>query len=248
MADNNANQRGAAHFVKEVVSPAGFLTFHDLYVPRESKKYPGPAKYSATLLIPKSADMRGLVDAFKKCRALAWPGLPSPDYPDWKCTSPLKDGDAKPLPDAKALPPHYKGMWYLACNHTAKTPLKVIDRQKKDIPQTVGDRLFHHGTEARLLVTAMSYKSNGVPGITFLLDAVQWLGEGHQWSGANVGAFDDLPDDGMGEKGGAVGAGADPFGDAPAAPIVRTTAAGTNMPLVGAAPPVRGQSVSDLLS
>jgi len=164
-------------FINDIVSPKGRFAFPHLAKPDEGGQY-SDGKFKVTLLIPKDSDMTALKQAIGSCAREAWGGKVKPKD---LCHMPLRDGDEKTNLDG------YAGCWYVTAKSSKRR--RIVDRKREDIaPEDA-----YGGCEGRLVLTAMSYEQGGKPGVTFLLDTVQKLGEGQAFGGGggNVSILDD---------------------------------------------------------
>lgn len=212
----------------DIVTPVGFLDFAHLWKPdvKGRTKYSKDA-YSATLLFPKSELTTGLAPlraAIVALAAKAFPGLPAGHWKHF-----LKDGDAPPGFGAKPKPDYYKGMIWFNASHTAKSPVRLVNRDKSDLVEAVHRDLLHRGAKVRCVVSIGTYVVDGKPGINAFLDVVQFVATGERWGGGNVGALDELPPD---ETAGvaSLGGGADPLAMQAAPPAAGGQGSATTPP------------------
>jgi hypothetical protein len=166
-------------FVNSIVTPIGTLSFPHLNKPDEGRRY-SDGKYKATLLLPKKGvDLGPLKNAVLMCAKKKWPKVTKLD----DIIHPFRDGDLKDVDG-------YKGCVYIACKSKRRPAL--VGKMKEEVD---GDH-FYGGCKARFIVSAMTYMQAGKPGVTLLLDAVQFAGEGERLGGgcAQVDAFDEIDD------------------------------------------------------
>jgi len=220
-------------FHNDIVTPVGFLDFPQLWKPdvKGRTKFSKDA-YGATLLFPKSELTTGLAPLRAAIVALAAKAFPGLQPGQWKHG--LKDGDAAPGFGQKAKPDYYKGMVYFNASHTAKSPVRLVNRDKSDLVEAVHRDLLHRGAKVRAVVSIGTYVLDGKPGISFYLDVVQFVAMGERWGGGNVGALDELPPD-EGASLASLGGGADPL-------AMQATVSNGPMPAglaAAAAPPAR---------
>jgi hypothetical protein len=179
MADQKADK---PEFINDIVTPIGRLSFPHLAKPDEGRQY-SDSKFKGTLLLPKKGvDLGPLKTAALKCAQKKWPKITKLD----EFVHPFRDGDLK---DAEG----YKGCIYIVAK-TKRRP-KLIGKMKEELD---GDH-FYGGCKARFIVSAMTYMLAGKPGVTFLLDVVQFAGDGEKLGGggsANVDALEEITDDG----------------------------------------------------
>ena len=228
---------GPRWYMSDIVTPIGILDFHHLYHPDVKGRTPfSRDEYDARLLWPKpDPKFANLQNAFRTIRGLAFADMldaAGNPKPGWKCRSPIKDGDAPPrqaragMPQPKPLPDYYKGHWFMtnrspgarAATATRQAsngrPPRMVDRNKKDVPESEGAALFYRGARVRFMLTASNYTMRAddpsepdKDGISFKLDVVQFVGHGTPLGGANVNALDELP----GEDDEHMGDGPDPL-------------------------------------
>lgn len=164
-------------FVNDIVTPKGRLSFPHLEKPDSTGRY-ADGKYKVTLLIPKTANLSGLKEAVAKCAAEGWPRqkLKLKDI-----MHPFRAGDEKAESN-----PAYKDTIFITCK--TKNRPTIVDSQRRGIEAAEA----YAGCDARLVVTAMSYEQKGKPGVTFLLDIVQKLGDNTRFGGhTDVSILDD---------------------------------------------------------
>lgn len=194
----------------EIVLPVGYLDHPHLWKPdvKGRTQYSKDA-YGATLLFPKSELATGLAPLRAAIVALAAKAFPGLAAGQWKHG--LKDGDAPPGFGKKPKADYYKGKVYFNASHTAKSPVRLVNRDRSDLNELAHADLLHRGAKVRAIVSLGTYPgSDGVPGICFYLDVVQFVAMGERWGGGNVGALDELPPD-EGASLASLGGGADPL-------------------------------------
>lgn len=189
-----------------LATPEGRLSWPSLAAPNTTGKYPDN-KYSATILIPKTANFDALKAACLEAAKLTWPQAGITDLSKLKL--PFKAGDDKPDQEG------YPGTVYLTCKTKNKPIIVGPDRQDYAGPLKAGDYI-------RLSVTAggfplnvdrevgLALKAAGKfimegrdaegrqqmfrPAVTFYLNSVQFLREGASLGGTTgVKAFEDAP-------------------------------------------------------
>lgn len=176
-----AAEKKKGAFINNVATPIGRISYPHLAKPDEGGQY-SDGKYKLTLLLPKKGvDMEGLKKAALLCAQQAF-GAKITSLNDFM--HPFRDGDEK---DSDG----YKGCVYIT-QKSSKKP-KLVGKMKEQVEAD----MFYAGCKARLIVTAMSYEQKGNPGVTFLLDAVQFAGDAPSFGGggADVSKFDDIVDE-----------------------------------------------------
>ncbi len=170
-------------FINNIVTPIGRVSFPHLSKPDEGRQY-SDGKFKATLLLPKKGvDLGPLKTAALKVAQKSWPSKVK-TLDDF--VHPFRDGDLK---DAEG----YKGSVFITCK--SKRRPRMVGKMKEDVD---GD-MFYGGCKARFIVTAMTYMQAGKPGVTFLLDVVQFAGDGEKLGGgggASVDSLDEINDEG----------------------------------------------------
>lgn len=196
-------------FLNDIVTPVGRVSFPHLAEPE--RKGPGKPyaddKYKASLLLPKAGTDFSLLRAKAlECAQLAF-GAGIKSLNDF--AHPFRDGSNRTNKEGEVLP-GYEGCLYITCKSKDR-PL-VIGRAKENIdPKEV-----YGGCKARFLVTAMSYTSTEnvrqadgtvkkeiIRGVTFLLDAVQKIGDDTAFGSGKTKSVAAIPDDldGLGAEG-----------------------------------------------
>lgn len=146
------------------------------------------AKYSLTLLVPKSDTetykaMRRAVAAAKNTKPDVFKGMD-----DNEIQTPIHDGDGR-KPKGGAYGPECKNCWVVNTSSTSKPG--ILDRNKDIMadPQEV-----YSGCYGRVTLNAYVYNRNGNKGISFGLNNVQKLADGAPLDG-RTRAEDDFDDD-----------------------------------------------------
>lgn len=181
-------------FINDVLTPRGRVAFPHLTAP-DSKGRFADDKYKVTLCIPKTTDITALKKAVLECAREKWPKA------NFKLTDlmhPFRDGDAKNKKQTqmgKTPLDGYDGALTITCK-TRKEPNIVGLKAKGDtsFPKLEGSEIYA-GCDARLILTAMSYELSGKPGVTFLLETVQKLGDNDRFGGGGGGDQSLLDDD-----------------------------------------------------
>lgn len=191
--------------VGPLATPEGRLSFPHLAAPETTGQYPSN-KYSAIILMPKTANMETLKAACVKAAQLTWPHLNIQTLAQIKL--PFRDGDEKALDG-------YKDSIYINCK-TKNKPAIVGPNRQDYIGAIKG------GDFIRLSVTAGAYKQQLTaevaqalqqagklvqsgpnpqtgqvehwrPAVTFYLNVVQYLREGPAFGGGGAQVFEDEP-------------------------------------------------------
>lgn len=146
------------------------------------------AKYSLTLLVPKSDTvtikaMRQAIKAARQSKAEYFK-----DMNDDEIQTPIHDGDGR-KPKGGAYGPECKGCWVV--NTSSKTKPGVVDIHKEPIIDTTD---VYSGCYGRVTLNAYAYSRNGNKGISFGLNNVQKLADGAPLDG-RTRAEDDFDDE-----------------------------------------------------
>lgn len=141
------------------------------------------AKYSVTLLIPKSdkATMRAL-RAAEKAAAEAGKAKFDGRVPA-NLKSVIHDGDEEADLEKN---PEYEGHWYMSVN--SKTRPGIVDR---DVQPILDSTEIYSGAYARVSINAFAYNTRGNKGVSFGLNHVQKLADG-DFLGGRSRAEDDF--------------------------------------------------------
>ena len=147
------------------------------------------AKYSASLIIPKSdkatvEKVKAAIEAAKELGKAKWGGkIPG------RLKMPLRDGDEERSEDEA-----YKGAYFLNAN--AKQKPNVVDRNLNDILE---QSELYSGCYGRASITFYPFDSSGNKGIACGLNNIQKLKDGTPLSGRSTAEEDfgkaPLPDD-----------------------------------------------------
>jgi hypothetical protein len=171
-----------------IVTPIGRLAFGHISAPDTIGQY-ATGKYGATILIPKSADISALRDAVLELAKVAHGIAGSPEDALRRVTHPFRDGDLKVGQDG------FAGCLYLRAKSKSPPVCKGPDRLD------CSPERFYNGCRIRLSLDAMSYVSTErvrntrgevetvkMPGVTFLLGAAQFVGDGERLRGGGGGS------------------------------------------------------------
>lgn len=161
--------------IDKVMTPKFRASFPCLITPRKRKSNgveKGEAKYSITMLFPKSTDLTGLKALVHKARVSKW-GEDKAKWPK-ELKMPFLDGDSEKYSSWEG----YKGHWFVR----ASTKMKpgVIDRDKTEI---LTEDVLYAGCYARATVNAFPYDQDGNRGVAFGIQNVQKLEDGTPFSG-----------------------------------------------------------------
>lgn len=162
---------------KVVTGPGIRFSYANVFEPR-SMEEGGKAKYSASLLVPKSDtktvnDIKAAVKEAFEAGVSAKFGGKRPVDGTWK--NPLRDGDTE-RPDDEA----YKGMYFVNANSDNRPG--VVDASVKPI---MSQDDFYSGCIGRASITFYAYNSNGSKGVACGLQNVQKLADGERLSGGS---------------------------------------------------------------
>lgn len=166
---------------KKVVTPEFILCFQNLFKP---KAFEGTdtEKYDCVMVFPKGSDLTKLKDAAKEAIQKKFPNGAKGGR------SPFRDGNevADEWGDA------FRDATFIRASSQVKPA--IVDRCKRPITD---EEQIYSGCIARAVVHAYGYDTKGNRGVSFGLDAVQFIRDGEPLGGgaASVGMFDDLGDD-----------------------------------------------------
>jgi hypothetical protein len=161
--------------IVKLITPKARASFPNLFAPKAFA--PGmEAKYSLTLLIPKSADISALREATTQVAKEKW-GSKMPK----KLKSPLRDGDSD-----ESARPEMAGHWFIRA--TAKTKPGLVD---KDLQAIIDPEDFYAGCWCRASLIPFAYDQAGNQGVSFALLNVQKLKDDEPFTG-RVSAEDEF--------------------------------------------------------
>jgi hypothetical protein len=176
---------------KIVMTPEFILSFPNLF---EMREYQGKKSYQITMVFPEGTDLTALKAAAKECLDAKFPnGCKNP-------TNPFGKGDDK-VDEWGSI---FKGAIYVRAS-TQFAP-KVVDQNRVEILDA--DKVYA-GCYCRALVAPYAYDKAGNRGVSFSLEAVQFLRDGKRIGG---GVSIDMFDDGKVAPTKSTG-GSDPLGD-----------------------------------
>lgn len=176
-------------FVNGLKSPKGRFNHPHLVKPDMEGQF-ASKKYKTTLLIPKDTDIKELKKACAACARDAF----GADVNLKDLQMPFKDGDLKLDKETQEILDGYEDHWYITCKSNRKPT--IVDRAR----QNMDADLIKAGDYGRVGLSAMSYTGSEqvkmpdgskvteeYQGITFLLEAVQFLEEGDSLGGGGGG-------------------------------------------------------------
>ena len=161
------------------------LSYPHLAEPRQSTDG-GDAKYSATLLIPKTdkETITKIKNAIADAAAEYREKNGSSSLPPKPSTT-LHDGD-QPKDNGEEYGPECKGCYVITCS-SKQMPL-YIDRNKEEIMDVANE--LYAGCYVRASLNFRGYNFNGKKGITAYLNAIMKVAEGEPFGGARTTAAD----------------------------------------------------------
>ena len=159
---------------KIVMTPEFILSFPNLF---EMREYQGKKSYQITMVFPKGTDLSALKAAAKECLDAKFPnGCKNPNNPFGK-------GDDK----SDEWGSIFEGATYVRAS-TQFAP-KVVDQNRVEILDA--DKVYA-GCYCRALVAPYAYDKAGNRGVSFSLEAVQFLRDGKRiGGGVSLDMFDD---------------------------------------------------------
>lgn len=156
------------------------FSYCNLFQPRTSQAG-GEAKYSTTILVPKSnVQAKAAIDAainaaIEQGVAKSWNGQ-RPPMPSL-C---VHDGDGPRPSDGQPFGPECKGCWVFTASCKADRPPFVVDASCQPILQATE---VYSGMYGRVNVTFFAYNTSGKKGIGCGLNGVQKLRDGEALGG-----------------------------------------------------------------
>lgn len=180
------------------------LSYANLLTPRRANENADP-KYSAVLLIPKTAEGKKTIAAIKRAQDAALEEgkgkfggkLPA----DWraapKWTDTLHDGDTEADLERN---PEYAGHWYISTSANEQYPPNIVDRRLQKI---VDASEVYSGMWARVSMVAFAFNTQGNKGVSFGLRNVMKVRDDEPFGGVSRAeddfeALDDDDEDGDG--------------------------------------------------
>lgn len=160
---NEASTRGQ--------TPKGRVSYPHLFTPQKNAKDPTkPAKYSVTMLFPKSADLSALKVAIEAAIKKTWPNK-RPKV----LKMPIRDGDLE------KEDPAYAGMFFVTFRTNEDTPPVIKHKNNKDLKQE--DGVIYSGCYARVAFSTYTYEAEGNVGVAFGLNGIQFMEDGERLDG-----------------------------------------------------------------
>jgi hypothetical protein len=135
-------------------------------------------KFQATLIFPKSADLTALKTTVALARDEKWGArIPS------NLRFPLRDGAEKVKEDGTYQAGYGPEMFFM--NVSSERQPQLVDNLNKEITdEATIEKTLYAGCYVRALVRAYCYDVSGNRGVTFGLNAVQFIGHGEPLGGA----------------------------------------------------------------
>lgn len=165
-----------------VITPVGRLSYPHLLERNSGGDYPSD-KYETLLMIPKSEDIKPLMEAATKVMQDAF-GAKYDHVADLS-HPPIRDGDEE------EKGPEYAGHWFLKAKSDNRP--QIVGKNPKIAIDNPEDEVFG-GQRARLSLVAFSYKKGGSEGVSWALRNVQIIGGGEPY-GAGSGNPEDQFDE-----------------------------------------------------
>lgn len=155
----------------ELITPVCRLSFPALFEPRAvAKDKPDEKKYQATILIPAGESLKPFHKAMEHVMREKWGKL----FKLSARNNPIHDCAEKPELDG------YEAGWHFIGTSSKYQP-QLLDRQKKEV---LDPELFYPGCWVRLFCNAYAWDHpQGGKGISFGLNAVQWVEHGDRLDG-----------------------------------------------------------------
>lgn len=153
----------------EVLTPEFRAAFANVFTPKAAAEGQ-EAKYSMTMLFPKTADISVLKAAVKAAITEKW----GPEKEKWPkgLRLPFRDGDEKKEYDG------YEGMTF--CPTSSKTRPGLVDQNRVAI---ITPDEFYSGCYARATLQAFAYDKAGNKGVSWGLRNIQKIRDGEAFSG-----------------------------------------------------------------
>lgn len=159
---------------KIVMTPEFRLSYPHLF---EAREYQGKTGFSMTMVFPKGADLTQLKAAVKAALDAKFPnGIKNP-------RNPFQDGNEK----VEEWGESFRDTTYVRAQSQYRP--KVVDANRTEI---LDSEKVYPGCYCRALVAAYAYDNAGNRGVSFSLEAVQFLRDGERLGGGvSVDMFDD---------------------------------------------------------
>jgi hypothetical protein len=134
-------------------------------------------KFQSTLIFPKSADLTALKAAIVQARDEKW-GAKVPA----NLRFPLRDGAERVKDDGSYWAGYGPDMFFMNANSERKPQL--VDNLNVELTdEALIEKTFYGGCYVRALLRAYTYDVSGNRGVTFGLNAVQFIGHGEPLGG-----------------------------------------------------------------
>lgn len=151
-----------------VKAPTALICFAYVWEPRANQDPTKAARYSVTLLWPKTTDLSALKKAASNAARKKWGDkIPS------NLRSPFRDGDVDRSDD-----PVFKGMLFTSAR--SKDKPGIVDRMVHPITNPMD---FYSGCMANVTVNAFAYDQAGNKGVSFALGNIQKVADGPRLTG-----------------------------------------------------------------
>ena len=196
----NPNQSATLNRPTAVLTPKARLSFPALLKPRSFEG--SEAKYSAVLIFPVSADVTALRAAVEAAKAEKWGGKQVGTL-----RLPFRKGEEKTVEMEDGSTGYAEGYgpstFFLSAS--SKTKPQLVDRANKLVSDAQAEEMFYAGCYVRAYINAFGYDTRGNKGISFGLNALQFVDHGEILGGrlAATSVFGALPDEGGAGEGGA---------------------------------------------
>lgn len=155
-----------------------------------------PPKFSTALLIPK--DDKATLDKLRRAQKAALENGKSSTFKgsipkNWSDT--LRDGDEEMDTEEN---PEYAGHYFLNVSAQESRPPVLVNRRREKLSKDEAAELFYSGAYVRASLNAFPFNVSGNKGVSFGINAVQFVKDGDSLGGGKVNVeseFDDLGDD-----------------------------------------------------
>lgn len=178
--------------IKRVVTGKVRLSYVHLFKPYSAVEG-GEAKYSVTILIPKSdVETKKRIDiaieaAAKEATGKLWNGVRPP-----KIAIPIYDGDGVRPSDGMEFGEECKGHWVMTASSREDRAPEIVDRFKNPI---IDQSEVYSGMYGRVSIRFFGYAFGGKKGVGAGLGNVQKLADGEALGGGRIKAADEFADD-----------------------------------------------------
>lgn len=168
---------------RQIVTPEARLAFPALFVAAVNKADPSkPAKFGATLLFPKTADISALKALMLETATEKW-GAEALRNPAFKLKNPILDGDVKcaeRVAEGKTPWDGYAGCVFIRA--TTSVQPQVFDQECKLIPALQQKRVYA-GMYVRAQVHCFAWENINKKGVSFGIDSIQIVRDGKPFVG-----------------------------------------------------------------